>query len=146
MRPQHITAENSSRLAGERPGRSASMRPQHITAENGMGEALVEQWQDASMRPQHITAENADGSSASTYRRPRFNEAAAYHCGKHALPRISNDGMAASMRPQHITAENVPRPSFNEAAHGPASMRPQHITAENHAPGRPPPSGARRLQ
>ena len=34
------------------------------------------------MRPQHITAENADARRIVRLARERFNEAAAYHCGK----------------------------------------------------------------
>ena len=37
----------------------------------------------------------------------RFNEAAAYHCGKlRAIEQILMAFRVASMRPQHITAEN----------------------------------------
>ena len=54
----------------------------------------------------------------------RFNEAAAYHCGKRRRRSGSNPERLASMRPQHITAENEDGPqlggrdavSFNEAA------------------------------
>ena len=37
----------------------------------------------------------------------RFNEAAAYHCGKLRLGAARERDRAASMRPQHITAENT---------------------------------------
>ena len=59
------------------------MRPQHITAENefplGGGRRLQG---DASMRPQHITAENTQNVGGNDGLLLRFNEAAAYHCGK----------------------------------------------------------------
>ena len=38
------------------------------------------------MRPQHITAENQGGRDIQILRFPRFNEAAAYHCGKRSPP------------------------------------------------------------
>ena len=84
------------------------MRPQHITAENGG--ALRERTSTgaASMRPQHITAENH--TLPVTFGSPvgRFNEAAAYHCGKRSRRKpISPYQRRASMRPQHITAENA---------------------------------------
>ena len=59
------------------------------------------------MRPQHITAENAGVRSRDCCRRRRFNEAAAYHCGKPDSVAACGRGAAASMRPQHITAENM---------------------------------------
>ena len=60
-----------------------------------------------------------------------FNEAAAYHCGKHGEEPIRVTGSSlASMRPQHITAENDGA-GDDVAALRRASMRPQHITAEN---------------
>ena len=34
------------------------------------------------MRPQHITAENQLEAAVARGKIPRFNEAAAYHCGK----------------------------------------------------------------
>ena len=108
------------------------------------------------MRPQHITAENPfphghDGDVAG-----RFNEAAAYHCGKRG--KIGKKGKrricfneaaayhcgkrddrleewravpGASMRPQHITAENRRDDHGRRIGVLLASMRPQHITAEN---------------
>ena len=36
-----------------------------------------------------------------------FNEAAAYHCGKRIIMGYSSSSARASMRPQHITAENL---------------------------------------
>ena len=60
------------------------------------------------MRPQHITAENTPSRRRSRARPRCFNEAAAYHCGKHAFrTRAGADERGASMRPQHITAENA---------------------------------------
>ena len=59
MRPQHITAENERRMRGAAPPSCA-----------------------ASMRPQHITAENRSPGQRPPGWRRRFNEAAAYHCGK----------------------------------------------------------------
>ena len=86
------------------------------------------------MRPQHITAENARHAVCRLAAGGRFNEAAAYHCGK-----LSTCGMI-----------HTPSRRFNEAAAyhcgkqvtetlalldvGHASMRPQHITAENPKP------------
>ena len=62
------------------------------------------------MRPQHITAENAVAANdAFVSSQWCFNEAAAYHCGKHRLVRAEQLRRAASMRPQHITAENSTR-------------------------------------
>ena len=59
------------------------MRPQHITAENGAGHLNeITAATDASMRPQHITAENPLLWWGSAAGENRFNEAAAYHCGK----------------------------------------------------------------
>ena len=58
------------------------------------------------MRPQHITAENRPRRASITRPAPRFNEAAAYHCGKLRRRRAARADSAASMRPQHITAEN----------------------------------------
>ena len=116
MRPQHITAENLISLFGAGGFYPASMRPQHITAENGtrypVGATRIRR---ASMRPQHITAENRTGSTRRTAGAPRFNEAAAYHCGKLELVVLhGRRRIGASMRPQHITAENgrarVPSP------------------------------------
>ena len=40
----------------------------------------------ASMRPQHITAENISLFGAGGFYPESFNEAAAYHCGKHVGP------------------------------------------------------------
>ena len=37
------------------------------------------------MRPQHITAENACRGRLVPHPVGRFNEAAAYHCGKHSV-------------------------------------------------------------
>ena len=37
------------------------------------------------MRPQHITAENAGAPERRSASKTCFNEAAAYHCGKHVL-------------------------------------------------------------
>ena len=139
MRPQHITAENTQhalRIVGG-PG-GASMRPQHITAENFRMQARAAHVGPlrASMRPQHITAENSGWRARWAGERRRFNEAAAYHCGKRGRPSASRTSLAcrASMRPQHITAENftAPIPIVRRLS---ASMRPQHITAEN--PTRP---------
>ena len=101
----------------------------------------------------------------------RFNEAAAYHCGKRVLAVPAHPArQTASMRPQHITAENrlqipaagIPFGRFNEAAAyhcgkrgvsapparrtPPASMRPQHITAENSPSTPQQPSGQAVLQ
>ena len=155
MRPQHITAENAaSPGAGDAPG-VASMRPQHITAENAASEPWVSVRLSASMRPQHITAENPPAPASRHTSSAGFNEAAAYHCGKHTLsgaapprPHCFNEAAAyhcgkqpreiqvgvqhglASMRPQHITAENQLHPRPPDLARR-ASMRPQHITAEN---------------
>ena len=42
---------------------------------------------DASMRPQHITAENGSAIITSPPPGDSFNEAAAYHCGKHGCLR-----------------------------------------------------------
>ena len=63
------------------------------------------------MRPQHITAENAARPvPARGAAEGGFNEAAAYHCGKHlASVRHAVLLVDASMRPQHITAENPRR-------------------------------------
>ena len=36
------------------------------------------------MRPQHITAENKPAEGSMSQAVYRFNEAAAYHCGKHS--------------------------------------------------------------
>ena len=41
------------------------------------------------MRPQHITAENHQVSRGRSARPDRFNEAAAYHCGKPATAQRS---------------------------------------------------------
>ena len=44
------------------------------------------------MRPQHITAENGETMSRRRTRPSRFNEAAAYHCGKPAAGlKVGND-------------------------------------------------------
>ena len=136
------------------------MRPQHITAENPVSSSpLRREHSRASMRPQHITAENRGERGIDYIHKTRFNEAAAYHCGKPSGGRLAAcSTAAASMRPQHITAENHlaqisyrrPSFSFNEAAAyhcgkprlrpragglcRNASMRPQHITAENLGP------------
>ena len=59
-----------------------------------------------------------------------FNEAAAYHCGKHRARDGVRGPQRASMRPQHITAEN-PEGRIARLRQHRASMRPQHITAEN---------------
>ena len=156
MRPQHITAENGCgecvarhSPAGfneaaayhcgkpEIPSRvmagpwSASMRPQHITAENAGSSAATPRRAAASMRPQHITAENRRHVVNRDAGVLRFNEAAAYHCGKPPAQRRGEqrwDG--ASMRPQHITAENLLQEVLIHMSYA-ASMRPQHITAEN---------------
>ena len=82
------------------------MRPQHIAAEN-VTELAEYVWDEAaSMRPQHIAAENDGAALPLPLTRNRFNEAAAYSCGK----RPSASGVCcpkkASMRPQHIAAEN----------------------------------------
>ena len=75
------------------------MRPQHITAENHAHGVTARADPLASMRPQHITAENSDaGAKRAIW--ARFNEAAAYHCGK--LGRITREPQGAY--------------SFNEAA------------------------------
>ena len=58
------------------------MRPQHITAENAMSYDGLLRVTVASMRPQHITAENTIRWSCARVQAQRFNEAAAYHCGK----------------------------------------------------------------
>ena len=58
------------------------MRPQHITAENGRAADAGRPAGHASMRPQHITAENSRPESVPVRKSTRFNEAAAYHCGK----------------------------------------------------------------
>ena len=111
MRPQHITAENTAAWTvthlGDyrfneaaayhcgKPGvavlvgairREASMRPQHITAENTVRNVLAHAIFCASMRPQHITAENDMDGNVKRLEIGGFNEAAAYHCGKHPLP------------------------------------------------------------
>ena len=59
------------------------------------------------MRPQHITAENTPGPPRPDERSRRFNEAAAYHCGKRTArkalrwARLSGElRVVASMRPQ----------------------------------------------
>ena len=65
------------------------MRPQHITAENADGEPDRPAAMRASMRPQHITAENVDVFWRWVSQNIRFNEAAAYHCGKPATPAIT---------------------------------------------------------
>ena len=107
------------------------------------------------MRPQHITAENQARTLRSVTGRSRFNEAAAYHCGKRThltggqrpdrgfneaaayhcgklVIDTDDDGAwVASMRPQHITAENPGRSVRRGVRTRVASMRPQHITAEN---------------
>ena len=63
----------------------------------------------------------------------RFNEAAAYHCGKRDdLVEVGGGRAHASMRPQHITAENAwctlsgrqPTRRFNEAAAYHCGKRP----------------------
>ena len=59
------------------------MRPQHITAENVGLVVRVAERGAASMRPQHITAENSGWAPAFLLGFFGFNEAAAYHCGKH---------------------------------------------------------------
>ena len=66
-----------------------------------------ERQRPASMRPQHITAENLVGAYAANRAIGRFNEAAAYHCGKLAGVADGRVRAGASMRPQHITAENL---------------------------------------
>ena len=107
MRPQHITAENAVRRPARSPGPAASMRPQHITAENWVRGSRPPVRDAASMRPQHITAENDASPFEVEEAEERFNEAAAYHCGKPPAPRPCGAGRGdASMRPQHITAEN----------------------------------------
>ena len=58
------------------------------------------------MRPQHITAENRASSARLPAAAQRFNEAAAYHCGKLPAGGGGVISIEASMRPQHITAEN----------------------------------------
>ena len=86
------------------------------------------------MRPQHITAENRDSRLSSPRPRPYFNEAAAYHCGKHPTDTgMIPDPAVTSMRPQHITAENDDRGGGGAVVGDGTSMRPQHITAENAA-------------
>ena len=113
-------------------------------------------WGVASMRPQHITAENFRLPESATGCTIRFNEAAAYHCGKRASAgrgggrRTSCFNEAAAYhcgKPRLAGARIGVWASFNEAAAyhcgkplrdedsgrrgGAASMRPQHITAEN---------------
>ena len=100
------------------------MRPQHITAENAARSCASPRIACTSMRPQHITAENGTPDRRATQSACHFNEAAAYHCGKHLAADFAVDAHATSMRPQHITAENGVRPPaaranaahFNEAA------------------------------
>ena len=59
------------------------MRPQHITAENVLVQVRARAAAvRASMRPQHITAENNRPVHPHAGACGRFNEAAAYHCGK----------------------------------------------------------------
>ena len=82
MRPQHITAENRPGWRGLVSETFASMRPQHITAENFDRDGKRAYRRGASMRPQHITAENGPDTNDSDAIVFRFNEAAAYHCGK----------------------------------------------------------------
>ena len=137
MRPQHITAENlhppiplrqqlgcfneaaayhcgkreQDRATRDGPG-AASMRPQHITAENPCTGRRRKSIAVASMRPQHITAENATIHVGPLRGAGRFNEAAAYHCGKRGMHvHASPAERRASMRPQHITAENARSPA-----------------------------------
>ena len=59
------------------------------------------------MRPQHITAENWWETKIKHPSHGCFNEAAAYHCGKHVAESRHARDLDASMRPQHITAENA---------------------------------------
>ena len=106
MRPQHITAENVRPLADPLLEIGASMRPQHITAENSSEPRVGRSIDRASMRPQHITAENRSTAAPGASAGEGFNEAAAYHCGKHVEAAEGGVDLAASMRPQHITAEN----------------------------------------
>ena len=106
------------------------MRPQHITAENGpimctMACAGGRFNEAAAYHCGKHARVDAIGVSVG-----RFNEAAAYHCGKHFTSGASSGAGGASMRPQHITAENARRRRVR-GARGRASMRPQHITAEN---------------
>ena len=81
-------------------GGLASMRPQHITAENVKPFIYQKRTEYASMRPQHITAENSGSGAIGQPRVTRFNEAAAYHCGK----------------PRARRRARRQRPRFNEAA------------------------------
>ena len=89
-----------SRPAGLAGGGLASMRPQHITAENEIHRRPERVPADASMRPQHITAENPGPGRGALRGALRFNEAAAYHCGKLLI----------------IVASSRARAGFNEAA------------------------------
>ena len=101
------------------------MRPQHITAENERRERERAALAAASMRPQHITAEN-EAAPLRTRKRPgRFNEAAAYHCGKPGRNRATpprsrpgfNEAAAYHCGKRERPAPALPRPGrFNEAA------------------------------
>ena len=61
------------------------------------------------MRPQHITAENAPITSGGARTTRRFNEAAAYHCGKPERDRDASAGATSG---------------FNEAAAYHCGKRP----------------------
>ena len=101
------------------------MRPQHITAENQPAFSSLHRVRFASMRPQHITAEN-DGVAAGGRADPgRFNEAAAYHCGKPRMARRRcvvdrrfNEAAAyhCGKRGSDGTRTHDPLLGFNEAA------------------------------
>ena len=106
--------------AGTLPSAAKALRRKHRVAREAAAARLA-----ASMRPQHITAENHYFEHIRISKHRRFNEAAAYHCGKRGIWwDLVGTGGIASMRPQHITAENRARAParrrracrFNEAA------------------------------
>ena len=120
------------------------MRPQHITAENGRpGAPIPRVVMRASMRPQHITAENLFEALRRSGAPARFNEAAAYHCGK---PRAHTQSQARRRRFNEAAAYHCGKQaaqvaeagaarSFNEAA---AYHCGKHVAA-----GRITPAGVR---
>ena len=69
--------------------------------------------------------------SADDMRGARFNEAAAYHCGKPAWTCGSGGPMASFNEAAAYHCGKRERRRRAEARAQGASMRPQHITAEN---------------
>ena len=145
MRPQHITAENHERAAEWGAADAASMRPQHITAENRTEQRVLPR---SPVRFNEAAAYHC-GKPRGWIRRPgtgsSFNEAAAYHCGK---PRGTRWSPATTSCFNEAAAYHCGKPrtgGVGVAGERAASMRPQHITAENRSVGRWPLSGGGRF-